>query len=342
MCLFPRLVPNPKYKANKKNNGTPPIVSDERVLLVPIGCGKCIECRKKKARNWQIRLYEEISKGHKGYFVTLTLSTENYVKLYKHVEDTNLSAYDIDNKIATLAIRRFLERWRKEYGKSIRHWLVTELGHEGTEHIHLHGILWVGHSADIDKKWQYGYTWIGDKPENYVNERTVNYIVKYITKIDEKHKEYNPIVLCSKGLGNNYLDKLNHQKNKYKENNTDETYRTRTGHKIALPIYYRNKIYNDEQREKLWIEKLNKNTRYVLGQKIDISENDDDYYATLKEAQQKNRRLGYGDDTINWNRKEYENKRRLLKQLERGAIDMNKYLHQLNSFKIYRNKHEIK
>ena len=30
-----------------------------------------------------------------------------------------------------------------------------------------------------------------------------------------------------------------------------ETYRTSTGHKIAMPIYWRNKIYNDEEREKL-------------------------------------------------------------------------------------------
>ena len=29
---------------------------------------------------------------------------------------------------ATRAVRFFLERWRKEYKKSLRHWLVTEIG----------------------------------------------------------------------------------------------------------------------------------------------------------------------------------------------------------------------
>ena len=45
------------------------------------------------------------------------------------------------------------------------------------------------------------------------------------------------------------------------------------GHKQALPIYWRNKIYSEEEREKLWLQKLDKKERYVNGQKIDISGN---------------------------------------------------------------------
>ena len=51
MCLYPRLIKNPKYKENKKNGGVIPAFLDERVLAVPIGCGECIECRKQKRRN---------------------------------------------------------------------------------------------------------------------------------------------------------------------------------------------------------------------------------------------------------------------------------------------------
>ena len=41
--------------------------------------------------------------------------------------------------------------------------------------------------------------------------------------------------------------------NKYnKEEGTNETYKTKSGLKLALPIYYRNYIYNEEEREKLW------------------------------------------------------------------------------------------
>ena len=43
MCLYPRLIKNPKYKPNKKNGGRVPPILDSRVLAVPIGCGKCLE-----------------------------------------------------------------------------------------------------------------------------------------------------------------------------------------------------------------------------------------------------------------------------------------------------------
>ena len=35
MCLYPRLIKNRKYIANKKNGGNIPPVSDLRVLMVP-------------------------------------------------------------------------------------------------------------------------------------------------------------------------------------------------------------------------------------------------------------------------------------------------------------------
>ena len=56
MCLYPKLIKNRKYIANKKNGGNIPPVSDLRVLMVPVGCGKCIECKKQKSREWSVRL----------------------------------------------------------------------------------------------------------------------------------------------------------------------------------------------------------------------------------------------------------------------------------------------
>jgi len=316
MCLYPRLINNRKYIANKKNGGVIPAVYDKRVLIVPTGCGKCIECKKQKAREWQVRLSEEIRHNKNGKFVTLTFSNESIKELSKNIE---LKGYELDNEIATLAVRRFLERWRKKYKKSVKHWLITELGGNGTENIHMHGIIWTNENAEtINKIWKYGYTWIGDKNNGgYVNEQTINYIVKYVNKIDQKHSEYNSKILCSPGIGNKYLERIDSDNNKYKGEETNETYKTRTGIKLALPIYYRNKIYQEEEKEKLWIDKLNKNVRYVLGQKIDISKGDKEYEKALKYAQIKNKRLGYGDNSKNWELKRYQNERRNMKTLER-------------------------
>ena len=74
MCLFPRYILNKKYTPNKKNNFNPPELKDLRVKYVPIGCGKCIECMKQKAREWKVRLNEEIKVSEKAHFVTLTFS----------------------------------------------------------------------------------------------------------------------------------------------------------------------------------------------------------------------------------------------------------------------------
>ena len=81
-------------------------------------------------------------------------------------------------------------------------------------------------------------------------------------------KDFEPKVLCSKGIGINYLDRTDSKRNTYRENNTDESYRLRSGKKINLPDYYKRKIYTEEEREKMWIEKQEKGYRYIMGEKI--------------------------------------------------------------------------
>lgn len=319
MCLYPRLIKNRKYVANKKNGGNIPAVFDNRVLVVPAGCGKCMECKKQKAREWQVRLQEEIRHDKRGKFVTLTFSNESIKELNEEIE--GLDGYNLDNEIARKGVRRFLERWRKRYKKSVKHWLVTELGGNGTENIHLHGIIWTEEKAKtIEKIWKYGYTWIGDNENGgYVNEKTINYIVKYVNKTDKKHKEYNSKILTSAGIGNKYLERSDSSQNKYNPKGTKETYTTRQGIKLAMPIYYRNKIYTEEEREKLWIEKLDKEERWICGEKIDISKGEEEYNKTLEYYQNKNKRLGYGDNQKNWELRRYENERRnanLLKRIQ--------------------------
>ena len=222
---------NPKYRANKKNGGVIPAILDERVMYVPIGCQNCIECRKKKAREWQSRLLEDLKEHKNGKFITLTFSDESYSALAKEFE---LEGYELDNEIATRAVRLFLERWRKKYKKSLRHWFVTELGHEGTENIHLHGIVWTDISVlEVEAMWQYGFVWKGSyvrgRLENYVNEKTINYMVKYVHKIDADHMTYKARVLTSAGIGRVYTVKGDYKNNKYKEQGTNEAYRNRQG-----------------------------------------------------------------------------------------------------------------
>lgn len=272
---------------------------DERVKKVPIGCGRCIECRRQKKREWQIRLNEELKREKHAKFVTLTFNEESLSQFIQEHEGK-----EVYNQICTRAVRLFLERWRKKTKTSVKHWLITELGHTGTERIHMHGVIFTDKSADfITETWGYGFVWVG----KFVNEKTINYITKYVLKEDKDHKDYLPKILCSKGIGSNYTETGDYKRNQYQDTETDETYRLRNGMKLALPIYYRNKIYSEEEREKLWLNKLDKQERWVDGVRIDISTKEglQAYQRVLETAQKKNERMNYGGGEENFEKSIY-------------------------------------
>lgn len=297
----------------KKNGYRPPLLTDQRLKYVSVGCGNCIECRKQKARAWQVRLNEELKVNKYAYFVTLTFDNNELEELCK---ETKLKEC---NAVAGKAVRRFLERYRKKYKKSIRHWLITELGHENTERIHLHGLIFRNEPfplEELQELWKYGFADNG----KYVNERTINYIVKYVTKIDNDHKNFKAQVFCSAGLGKIYLQK--NKVNKFNGQYTNETYTCPNGSKINLPIYYRNKVYTEKEREQLWLQKIEKQEIYVMGIKckIDTNKGLKQYEETLKEMQRYNKFLGYGDDTKEWQKYDYNVTLRMLNKKNISAM----------------------
>ena len=73
------------------------------------------------------------------------------------------------------------------------------------------------------------------------------------------------------------MNSLAAEKNKFAGEKTKDTYRFRNGQLCALQNYYRNKIYNDDEREELWTTKLDEQVRYVMGNKIDVSTEEGKY-----------------------------------------------------------------
>lgn len=267
---------------------------------------------------------EDIKTNKNGKFVVLTFSNESIREILQHtIKKTNkdtgeiqkgtieqlCTGYERDNKIATQGLRIFNEEWRAKYGKAIRHWMVTELGHNGTENIHMHGVLWTDRTInEIREVWKWGYIWPKpwDKRPNYVNQRSIRYWTKYITKIDQRHKEYKSIILTSPGIGANYINSKAAQRNVHEQT---ETYKTSTGHEIALPTYWRNKLFTEQDKENLWIKKLDKQERWVNGVRYDISETTKYYERAVQEARRNNKELGYGGKP-NDDRKYYEEQQR--------------------------------
>lgn len=269
MCLYTKRILNRRYLPTRKNGWNPPICTDERLRYINVECGKCYECRRKKAREWKVRIAEQLKEMPHAIFFTGTFTDERIKKLS---EKYNIPKENI-NEIATKEVRLFMERLRKYNNeKSIKHWIVTEKGHTNTRRIHIHGIFWHENKQQLSwllkQQWIAGYSYQGI----YVNMKTVNYIVKYMTKTDLDNPDFTGIVLASPGLGKKFLTSYDASKIKYiKKNDTQrtiETYRLNNGQKIPLPKYYKYKLFTEEERQLLWIEKIEEGYSYVMGEQF--------------------------------------------------------------------------
>lgn len=281
MCLYPKTIANPRYLPNRKNGGFPSTPKDSRLRGIEIGCGVCIECRKKRANSWRARLIEELKDNPTDKFVTLTFSDE-YLDKFETEEA---------NETAARAIELFRKRWWIKYKKALKYWLIVELGHpnenpnyKSTERVHLHGIIWTNISKEeFEEIWKYGWVDFGE----YVNEKSINYIVKYVTKCDEDHPNFIGQIFTSKGIGKGYIKR--HPKRDV------DTYRTPSGLKITMPAYYKERIFTEEEREEMRIEKMDKGIKYINGQKVNITtkEGKTEYREGIIYERARAKKLGY-------------------------------------------------
>ena len=145
-----------------------------------------------------------------------------------------------------------------------------------------------------------------------------------MTKIDEDHPEFVGKVLCSRGIGAGYIKRADASKHKYEKGKTIETYRLRNGTKINLPVYYRNKLFTEEERELLFIDKIEKGFIYVLGTKV--HRDDEEYYMQLLEEGRKKETILYGEHNQDWEQQKYINRlRRQRKRQERETKELEMY-----------------
>lgn len=227
---------NPRYKkftleerlnwVNKYWNGQ--LKPPDYYIDVP--CGNCIACQKKRLNDYRIRLNYEISRYPNSVFITLTFAPKYLRKFYK---DPNS------------AVRLFLDRARKRFGRSLRHWIVAEYG-TLKGRVHYHGILFnVPRSFDADtlrSLWKYGFIYIG-----YANAKTANYIVKYCTKNANNGKK-PPRIISSKGIGKSYLNPLQMSMHR----STLSPFISVGDANLPLPRYYYDKIFDESQKVQIF------------------------------------------------------------------------------------------
>lgn len=109
--------------------------------IIPLPCGKCLACRKAKAREWASRCVLEATEYNDNCFITLTF------------EDT---FYNPSKSGLKADLRNFFKRLRKDY--QFRYYAVCERGTEkGRYHFHalLFGIDLT--TKQLEKYWPFGF-----------------------------------------------------------------------------------------------------------------------------------------------------------------------------------------
>ncbi|AXL15216.1 replication initiator protein [Microviridae sp.] len=168
MCLFP-------VRAELQEFGKPKLDPEGSIHLP---CGKCYECKSKRAFDWAFRCSHEIALHEDNTFITLTYDDE-HLPSFLVVKDE---------------FQKFMKKLRKKVKKKIKYIVSHEYGSR-TGRPHHHAIIfgWVPPnqsylskapsgeslftSPDLDELWKHGFHSIGE-----ANEKTAYYIASYALK----------------------------------------------------------------------------------------------------------------------------------------------------------------
>lgn len=241
MCVSPITKKNPAY-------GTK--LNAEYMITFP--CGKCPLCIKKRLSNWIFRCEQQMRVSYNNQFITLTYDR-------KHLKHT-MAEQKKD-------IQDFLKRLRKHQSTAtyvnavdphsrIKYICVSEHGKKNGR-VHFHFLMFNAPTAKIiNDTWGMGFTSCAE-----INTRRIKYVFKYTQKDNSKRKNFQ---LTSKGIGANYITANTIE---YHNRQIENCYiRKRDGYTMSIPKYYKDKIYNEEQKRKItaYLQQFNDETKQKI------------------------------------------------------------------------------
>ena len=227
---------------------------------------------KRRTSGWSYRLVKEGDRSKTALFVTLTYDNE-------HVPKSNKNFKTLDKS----HVQKFMKRLRKLSNEKIKYYAVGEYGGE-TMRPHYHIIMFNANAEMVKRAWALDNKTIGHIYIGSVSEASIGYTLKYMTKKgkipvhknDDRQKEFS---LMSKGLGSNYLTE--NMINWHKADITKRMYvPMKDNKKIAMPRYYKDKIYNEQEKTK-----VANSIRQLAEQKLteEMQELGEDYDAIMAE-----------------------------------------------------------
>lgn len=198
-----------------------------------VGCGRCLECKRKRSREWTIRNLHQAETTNIGNVSMLTLT---YDKHHIH-PDYGLHHKDFQN---------FIKKLRNNYPIKIKYFMCGEYGPK-THRPHYHALIYGPTFAEIDEAinkhhlWPHGFVHIG----YMFGPQMVQYVAQYTLK-KQKHSDYKligvkpPYIVASKGIGKDWLMKNKEKILKQKKiHYNDQTF--------TIPRYYFKQLGIDRQ-----------------------------------------------------------------------------------------------
>lgn len=222
-CMYPYYVSRKFYFAQ----------GDDKV---PVPCGKCPECLKRRTNDWALRLTAESKRWSVQHFITLT---------YENPPMSN-------NGFMTLRksdLQKFFKRLRKKH--NFRYYGVGEYG-SNNKRPHYHVILLADAQTSVEvitKAWLTDF----DAPAvaglpffGTVEEASIRYTIGYYDKGDwypqHKRDDRDPeFSVMSKNLGLNFLTS---ELIDYIVSRPDKPFLYHDGFKVPIPRYFTRRIFD--------------------------------------------------------------------------------------------------
>lgn len=210
---------------------------------MPLPCGKCPPCKKRRTSGWSFRLVKEGERSLSALFITLTYDTD-YVPITKN-GFMNLDLQDL---------QKFFKRLRKKTHEKLKYYAVGEYGSQ-KKRPHYHIILFNANKEHIIDSWTINNKPIGSVHIGNVSSASIGYTLKYMCKEskipmhqnDDRKKEF---AVMSKGLGKNYMS--DSMIKWHKNDLLNRMYvPIEDGKKIAMPRYFKDKIYTEIEKDKI-------------------------------------------------------------------------------------------
>lgn len=206
-----------------------------------VPCGKCPPCKLRRVQGWVFRLQQEEMRSLCAHFVTFTYNTD-------HVPISKNGFRTLDKSHP----QNFFKRLRKLTPHPIKYYLVGEYG-TINKRPHYHAIIFnVENTSLYAEAWSINGKQLGDVFVAQVSGASIAYTLKYIDKPSFKRSfsrddRLPEFPLMSKGLGENYITDATKA---YHNSDLHNNFLTeKGGHKIALPKYYRDRLYDEKTRK---------------------------------------------------------------------------------------------